>query len=62
MVNYDQCICYDECLDVYHYIDPMHYLHIDKIAHGAHLHVTPNAKYSRAIACMMDRCYLGRCM
>ena len=30
--------------------DPMHHLHINKIARGAHLHVTPNPKYSRAIA------------
>ena len=50
MINYDQRIRYDEHLDIYHCIDPTHHLHIDKIAHGAHLHVTPNPNYSRAIA------------
>ena len=50
MTNYEQHICYDEHLDVYHYIDPVHRLHIDKIPDGAHLHVTPNPKCSRAIA------------
>ena len=49
MINYDQYICYNEHLDIYHYIDPTHCLHVDKIACGAHLHVTPNPKYSRAI-------------
>ena len=49
LINYDQHICYDECLDVYHCIDPAHHLHGNKIACGAHLHVTPNPKYSRAI-------------
>ena len=42
-------LCYNEHLDIYHYIDPAHRLHVDKITHGVHLHVTPNPKYSRAI-------------
>ena len=49
MTNYEQCICYNEHLGVYCYINPVHHLHIDKIARGVHLHVTPNPKYSRAI-------------
>ena len=32
------------------YIDPVHHLHVNKITCGAHLHVTPNPEYSRAIA------------
>ena len=32
------------------YIDPMPHLHINKIACGVHLHVTPNPKKSRVIA------------
>ena len=35
-------------------IDPVHCLHIDKIKRGAHLHVTPNPKHSRAIALWKD--------
>ena len=50
MINYDQRIRYDERLDVYRCINPAHRLHVDKIARGAHLCVTPNPKYSRAIA------------
>ena len=36
------------------YVDPAHGLHIEKIARGAHLHVTPNPKYSRAITWWID--------
>ena len=41
-------------------VDPAHRLHIDKITHGAHLHVTPSPKYSRAIKQWIDN--IGRCM
>ena len=36
------------------HIDPAHHLHVNKMTHGAHLHVTPNPKYSRAIASWID--------
>ena len=36
-------------------VDPAHHLHINKIARGGHLHVTPNPKHSITIA-KMDGC------
>ena len=37
------------------YVDPVHHLHIDKITHGVHLHVTPNLKYSPKYSIAISR-------
>ena len=39
-------------------VDPVHHLHIDKIARGGHLHVTPNPKHSIIIAKMDGTMYV----
>ena len=56
IINHEYQLHNDEHMDIYwlFYVDPVHHLHINKIARGAHLHVTPNPKYSRAITRWID--------